>query len=150
MPVALWLAWRVYQKERKFRSLAHPADHRGLGLFYGGRFPFREKDGALPHVQFEGYRIIDGLPEFRYRAGNLKVSEYLAKLPGKSGLIRRFNIEGAANGIVWEIDPDSGVFLLFDKGKFSGSEWRLTEEEARSFQIHMQELPGNSRFCASG
>ena len=144
--------WRggFIQKNGSFGRWRTLPTIEGLVYFMEDRFPFREKDRALPHVQFEGYRIIDGLPEFRYRAGNLKVSEYLAKLPGKSGLIRRFNIEGAANGIVWEIDPYSGVSYSFDKGKFSGSEWRLTEEEARSFQIHMQELPGKFPFLRLG
>jgi len=109
-------------------------------------FPIREKGTDSKKdpdtVRFEGYRMIDGIPEFRYRVGNLKVSEYLAKLPGKSGLIRRFKIEGSANGIVWEVDPDAGVSYSFNKGKLSGNAWHLTKEESRKFQVKMEEIPG--------
>jgi len=117
----------------------------GLVYHLEKSLPFREKitdsSKGPDTVRFEGYRMIDGIPEFRYRVGSLMVNEYLAKLPGKSGLIRKFKIEGASNGIVWEVDPDAGVSHSFNKGKLSGNAWHLTKEESRKFQVKMEEIP---------
>ena len=137
-------AWRggFIKKNGSFGRWRTLPTIEGLVYLMEDRFPFREMGSDSVQVQFDGYRMIDGIPEFRYRVGDLKVREYLAKLPGKSGLIRRFKIDGSANGIVWEIDPDSGVSYSFDKGNFSDSAWRLTKEESRSFLVQMEELPG--------
>ena len=110
-------AWRggFIKKNGSFGRWRTLPTIEGLVYLMEDRFPFREMGSDSVQVQFDGYRMIDGIPEFRYRVGDLKVREYLAKLPGKSGLIRRFKIDGSANGIVWEIDPDSGVSYSFDK-----------------------------------
>ena len=150
MPVAIWLAWRVHQKRTEVSVVGVPfRPSRAWFISWRTDSPFVKWVRIRPKYNS---KVPDDRwhPEFRYRVGDLKVSEYLAKLPGKSGLIRRFKIDGSANGIVWEIDPDSGVSYSFDKGKFSDSAWRLTKEESRSFQVHMQELPGKFPFCASG
>ena len=114
------------------------------GLIYHREedLPFRGKGSDSAKVRFEGYRMIDGIPEFRYHVGNLKVTEYLAKLPGKSGLIRKFKILGAKNGITWTKDPDAGVSYEFSKGRESVGNWVLTEKEAAKFQVRMEEIPG--------
>jgi azurin len=104
-------------------------------------FPFREKGTGTAKVSFESYRMIDGIPEFRYRVGDLKVTEYLAKLPGKSGLIRKFKISGASDGIVWRVDPDAGVCYEFNKGKQSAGNWVLTAKDSKNFQVQMEEIP---------
>jgi len=103
--------------------------------------PFREKGSGAIKVRFEGYGMIDGIPEFRYRVGDLKVTEYLAKLPGKSGLIRKFKILGASDGIVWPMNPDAGVSYAFNKGKEAAGNWVLTGKEATQFQVRMEEIP---------
>jgi len=113
-------------------------------------FPFREKGTGTAKVSFESYRMIDGIPEFHYRVGDLKVTEYLAKLPGKSGLIRKFKIIGADNGIVWGMYPDSGVSFIFDKGEKSSANWFLTKEESANFQVKMEEIPGKHPILRLG
>ena len=140
-------AWRggFIKKNGSFGRWRTLPTIEGLVYHLEKSLPFREKgsdSSKVPDtVRFEGYRMIDGIPEFRYRVGDLKVSEYLAKLPGKSGLIRRFKIEGATNGIVWEIDPDAGVSYALNRGKLVGNVWHLTKEESRKFQVKMEEIP---------
>jgi azurin len=140
-------AWRggFIKKNGSFGRWRTLPTIEGLVYHLEESLPFREKgtdsSKGPATVRFEGYRMIDGIPEFRYRVGNLKVNEYLAKLPGKSGLIRRFKIEGATNGIVWEVDPDAGVSYSFNKGKLSGNACHLTNEESRKFQVKMEEIP---------
>ena len=112
--------------------------------------PFRGKGSDSAKVRFEGYRMIDGIPEFRYRVGDLKVTEYLAKLPGKSGLIRKFKILGASDGIAWRMDPDAGVSYGFSKGKKSAGHWILTAEESAKFQVRMEEIPGKHPILRLG
>ena len=112
--------------------------------------PFREKGADSAKVRFEGYRLIDGIPEFRYRVGDLKVTEYLAKLPGKSGLIRKFKISGARDGIVWRMDPDAGVSYDFNKGMESAGNWVLTGKESAKFQVRMEEIPGKHPILRVG
>ena len=108
-------------------------------------FPFHEKETQSrtgeARACFEGYRLIDGIPEFQYRVGNLKVAEHLVKLPGKSGLLRKFRIKGSDEGVVWKLDPQAGVTYAFDKGTKQGNAWHLTGKEAESFAVRMEEVP---------
>ena len=65
------------------------------------QFPFRfmDKPDVVPSTQFLGYRFIDGIPEFRYRVGPSEVREFIVKLPGRSGLVRRFSFKGLKQGV---------------------------------------------------
>ncbi|MFP6899427.1 MAG: plastocyanin/azurin family copper-binding protein [Opitutales bacterium] len=51
------------------------------------RFPFtfEGREGKSQEPSFLGYHIVGGIPEFRYQMGDVEVTEFLAKLPGKSG-----------------------------------------------------------------
>lgn len=113
-------------------------------------FPFRPRGEEVSTVRFEGYRMIDGIPEFRYRLGDLKVSEYLVKLPGKSGLIRKFKILGSQDGILWSVDPDAGVSYELNQGKKVSDGWLLTAKEAVNFQVRMEEIPGKHPILRVG
>ena len=108
--------------------------------------PFRfEGDEEVPATQFLGYRFIDGIPEFRYQLGNYEVREFLTKLPGKSGLIRRFSIQGLqGKALLFQKDLLAGVEIHSDKGTWDGNILKLTPNEAESFTLEMVEIPNQA------
>ena len=106
-------------------------------------FQFTGK-GETPQIQFKGYRIIDGIPEFRYNLGKVDVKEFITKLPGKSGILRRFSLEGLSCGLEFHKDMLAGVVISSDKGKWEGNILQLTKEEASSFTLEMTEIPGKA------
>lgn len=106
------------------------------------KLPFRIKgDCDEPTVKFLGYRFIDGIPEFRYKLGQAEVREFLAKLPGQSGLVRRFQIQGLKQGLEFHKDVLSGVDFQSDKGKWTDHVLHLSPKEAESFTLIMIEIP---------
>ena len=108
-------------------------------------FPFQFKGKGKPSkVSFEGYRMVGGLPAFRYEVDGAQVTEFLAKLPGKSGLKRRFTVNDAPSELLFEIDRDAGVEITCDKGKTEDGWLRLTTQEAQDFTLVMKEKAGQS------
>ena len=105
--------------------------------------PFRfEGEKESPNTKFLGYRFIDGIPEFRYKLGKAEVREFLAKTPGKSGLIRRFTIQGLSDKpLLFKKDLLSGVDIHSDKGTWKENTLRLTPREAENFTLEMVEIP---------
>jgi plastocyanin len=110
------------------------------------KFPFRftDKPGEVPETQFLGYRFIDGMPEFRYRVGDCEFREFLAKLPGKSGLLRRFSISNLKGGLQFHRDLLSGVNFFSNKGTWKGDVLHLNVKEASSFALEMVEAPAKA------
>ena len=110
------------------------------------QFPFRfaDKPGEVPETKFLGYRFIDGIPEFRYRVGDCEFREFLAKLPGKSGLLRRFSISNLKVGLQFHRDVLSGVKFFSKKGTWKGDVLHLNVKEASSFTLEMLEVPGKA------
>ncbi|MGE4550886.1 MAG: plastocyanin/azurin family copper-binding protein, partial [Opitutales bacterium] len=107
-------------------------------------FPFRfanRKDKPTA-TSFQGYRLVGGIPEFRYQADDAEITEFLAKLPGKSGLTRRFTIKNAPADLLYRLDPDAGVETTCDKGIVKDGVIRLTPSEAKDFTITLREIPG--------
>ncbi|MFP6855545.1 MAG: carbohydrate-binding protein, partial [Opitutales bacterium] len=114
--------------------------HREVG------FPFRfsNRNGHDPKTSFKGYRIVGGIPEFHYHADEAEVTEFITKLPGKSGLIRRFHVKHAPGDLLFEIDPDAGVKTTCDKGRIEGNHLRLSPREAIQFTLTQRETPGKA------
>ena len=145
MPFQVRLAGGFMRKNGSFGRWRTLPTIEGQVYHVENEFPFHEKGAQSrtgeARASFEGYRLIDGIPEFRYRVGNLKVTEHLVKLPGKSGLLRKFMIKGSDEGVVWKLDPQAGVTYAFDKGTKQGKAWHLTGKEAESFAVRMEEVP---------
>ena len=107
--------------------------------------PFRFKgEGTSPELQFKGYRFIDGIPEFRFQLGNVEFREFIAKLPGKSGILRRFKVTGLDCGLEFHKDPLAGVEIASDKGIWEGDVLHLSNEEANAFTLELTEIPGKA------
>ena len=110
-------------------------------------FPFRFDllpDAPQPLPKFLGYRFIDGLPAFRHRLADATITEFLAKLPGKSGLTRHFTIRNAPADVLRILDTSTGVSTTCDKGTIKNGILRLTPKEATSFTLTQVEVPRQS------
>ncbi len=104
-------------------------------------FRFANREDEVPETRFLGYRLVDGIPEFRYRLGDCEVREFLAKLPGKSGLLRRFRISGLKGGLLFKKDPLAGADINASAGTWKGDVLHLSEKEAVRFTLRMVEVP---------
>ena len=105
-------------------------------------FPLRFMDNpdVVPSTQFLGYRFIDGIPEFRYRVGPSEVREFIVKLPGRSGLVRRFSFKGLKQGVQFRRDNLAGVEFISDKGTWIGDTLHLSAADAVEFTLEMVEV----------
>ena len=102
-----------------------------------------EKD--VPATKFLGYRFLDGIPEFRYKLGECEVREFLAKLPGKSGVVRHFSLSGLGEkNLFFQKDAMAGVEILSNKGTWYEKVLKLTPVEAKSFTLTMIEIPNQA------
>ena len=124
----------------RWRTLPHIVGrvyHRELS------FPFRftGKHNEPVETKFRGYRLLGGIPEFRYEVNGTEVTEFLAKLPGNSGLTRRFAVQNAPSDLLFHLDPDAGVEITCDKGRIDEGAIRLTPKEAKNFTLTLQEIP---------
>jgi len=104
-------------------------------------FSFEGNEGKTMRRKFRGYRLLGGIPEFRYEVGDAEIREFLAKLPGKSGLSRRFFVSNAPSDLLFHLDPDSGTTITCNKGRREAGSIRLSSEEAKDFTITMEEIP---------
>ena len=102
---------------------------------------FEGKEIKTMRKKFRGYRLLGGIPEFRYEVGDAEIREFLAKLPGKSGLSRRFFVSNAPSDLLFHLDPDAGTRITCNKGRRKEGAIRLSPEEATDFTITMEEIP---------
>ena len=106
-------------------------------------FPFRFKSqakGSL-EINFLGYRLIDGIPQFRYQYGKAEFTELIVKLPGKSGLLRKFTVNNSHEDLLFPLPPDAGVNTTCNKGTIDKGTLLLTPAESKSFSIRQSEIP---------
>ena len=106
-------------------------------------FPFRfdghQKDDL--EINFQGYRLIDGIPQFRYKFGEVEFTELIVKLPGKNGLLRKFTTNNSNRDILFPLPPDAGVNTTCNKGTIQKGMLRLSPEESKNFSITQSEIP---------
>ena len=114
---------RVYLRERNFP------------------FRFKSEEKGSPEINFLGYRLIDGIPQFRYQYGKAEFTELIVKLPGKSGLLRKFTVNNSHEDLLFSLPPDAGVNTTCNKGTIDKGTLRLSPEESKRFSITQSEIP---------
>ena len=97
-----------------------------------------------PETDFMGYRMVGGIPEFRYQANGVEFTEFLAKLPGMSGLSRRFKIENPPSDLFFKVDPDEGVEMSCGKQMAANGMFSVSREDAKDFTVIMREVPNKA------
>lgn len=93
--------------------------------------------GAIPSVDYKGYRVRDRYPEFHYTVADRDVFELIKELPGKRGFIRTIRIPDATEPVWYLFDDASGATYEFSAGVMQKGKVVLTPAEAREFTIQM-------------
>jgi plastocyanin len=112
---------------------------RVLGsIFYRSieQFPLRlGHPDSIPQVDFKGYRLVEGFPEFHYRIDALEVYEIILPKDDDTGLIRRFRIPDLRQTLYFVGGDMEGVDYTTSKGSWSGNLCRFTAFEGQSFTL---------------
>lgn len=86
--------------------------------------------------KFLGYRLLQGLPEFHYQLGNVRVHEWIKPLSGNDGIIQVFSITGATEPVDIHLFPDADrIAIECSHGVRDGNLLTLSPREAESFSL---------------
>jgi hypothetical protein len=106
-------------------------------------YPLRVgKPGAVPAVEYKGYRLVDRYPEFYYTLDGTLVHELLKPKADGGGLIRTFRIPAARKPVWFCFDAADGVSYEASAGKWQQGKLRLSARQAREFTITMTRKEG--------
>jgi azurin len=85
----------------------------------GDAFPLRiGTDDRTSQVEFLGYRLVDRVPEFRYRVDGVEVHQRITLPPdgGGGGLVQRFVIAPTRKPVRYTVEPHTGAaFSAIDR-----------------------------------
>ncbi|MEX2673819.1 MAG: LamG-like jellyroll fold domain-containing protein [Phycisphaeraceae bacterium] len=96
----------------------------------------------LAEMQFRGYRMIEGLPQFHYTLDGYSVKQSITALPEGVGLAMHFEIEDSQQPIHYVTQPYAGVVFTSSAGTWKQNVLTLTPDEATSFTIILAERRG--------
>lgn len=91
-------------------------------------------------VTFLGYRLIDQLPEFYYRSGDIVVSEKITLPRHGNGFIRQFTTQGINKPVSLNFAHKGNAKLTATTGKLTNSTLELTPVQAKSFSVKVELL----------
>lgn len=108
-------------------------------IFYRDKtsYPLKFSVDKDPAVNFKGYRMIDGYPEFHYTIDGKDVYELIKPMEDGNGLIRTFRVPEATHPLYFVFDNTDGAAYTSSKGKISNNHIQLTAADARAFDIIM-------------
>jgi hypothetical protein len=99
-------------------------------------FPLRfDTGGGQPSTSFEGYTLVEGLPEFQYQVDETAVRQRLRPAESGLGLTHEFTIPNPGGGVTYIADRSSGVTVEASAGTWSGDRLQLARNEAREFTV---------------
>jgi len=93
----------------------------------GAGFPLRVGDqmGAAPVVHFQGYRLVERYPEFRYLVDGVEVRELIRPATNGRGLVRRFSVANATKPLSFVCKAGDGVRWQASAGTMKDGMLRL-------------------------
>lgn len=101
-------------------------------------YPIRiGRPGSIPNVQFKGYRLIEGIPEFHYTLNGLDVYELIEPREDGTGLVRSFRIPEANQAVWFYASPNAGTLYTTSVGEWEGQHLKLSAEQAKEFKISL-------------
>ena len=118
---------------------------RGQGTFVG-KVDYRETGDHLLSIaqdkvyDFKGYKLVNGLPVFRYHFGDVSLEESVTLHPQKDGIIRSFETSGLTAPLVLNLSSEGSAKVTVESGGVAKS---ISEEglvtlspgEAAAFNI---------------
>lgn len=95
--------------------------------------------GGKSSPKFLGYRLINGIPEFKYRVGADVISELIIPLPDDSGLTQIFSINGTSKSMVLDLPESEKVKYSFSAGSLNDDQnLSLTSSGHQVFSLTTQ------------
>ena len=84
-------------------------------------FPFRiaQKD-SIPKPDFQGYKLVDGYPQFKYRMGNISVQELIHPAETTPGFKIQYSLENVEAPIWYKFSDNENVEVTVSKGEING------------------------------
>lgn len=143
VPVTIRYAWSGGFVDNSEVFKGHVANQRAVvegTVFYrsDGQFPLRIGEaGGEPSVEFEGYRMVEERPQFRYTMDGVTVRELITPVSDGVGLQREFQIEEPPQEIRFVRTAADSVTVEASAGTWRADTLRLSPEEARDFTITM-------------
>ena len=96
---------------------------------------FGSADAEPPSLTFRGYRLEEGIPVFRYRAGDTDVTEKITASTSERAVSIRYRMEGAQEPVFMSLSPAPGFRWSTTAGKLTAEHLKLTPEEAADFTL---------------
>jgi azurin len=90
-----------------------------------------------PAVKFEGYRLIEGLPQFQYQVHGIRVYETITAKPDGSGLLRNFKIPTTYDPFHFLIDGGKNVTVHCEGARPVAGGFEIPDSAVNSFTIEM-------------
>ena len=98
-------------------------------------FPLKVGGSDLGPVKFLGYRLVEGVPEFHYRAGEHEIYETV--VAQSDGIEIRMQIPTAKSAVSYNIEPGEYSWRCA-QGKNNGKQIVVAAAEAKRFSIILQ------------
>jgi cytochrome c551/c552 len=97
--------------------------------------PFAAAGGSDGALQFLGYRLVRGLPEFEYAVGRLRVRERIEPLPAGHGIAQSFSVSGLDGPLRWPLPVGETAQVKASVGELRDGQLALSAHEAEHFTI---------------
>jgi azurin len=120
------------KKAEKYAKIMGTIFYRDLTTY-----PLKFSPDKNPIVDFKGYKLIAGYPEFHYTIDGRDVYELIKPKEDGSGLIRAFKVPEATRPLYFVFNNGDGAEYTTSKGKVKGNQIDLTADEAHEFVIIM-------------
>jgi len=117
-------------------------------VFYNARaglpLRFGDRSNIVPEEErsFLGYRLVEGVPEFRYRVEGHLIRHRIVQPEDGTGLIEQYRIKNVSKPVWVATVPEPGLSFTASKGTWHGNDLKLTPSEAASFSVHIQRSTG--------
>ncbi|WP_310681660.1 plastocyanin/azurin family copper-binding protein [Aliifodinibius sp. S!AR15-10] len=99
-------------------------------------FPFRvSHQDSVPQHEFQGYRMIDGYPRFKYDMGDITVSELILPAQTTPGFRIEYVLENVDQPIWYALSDNDEIRVEVSKGTIEGDMVKLTPDQAQEFTI---------------
>jgi azurin len=106
----------------------------------GSEMPLRFATGKAPVVDFKGYALVQGYPEFRYTIDGVAVKELIKEHEGGKSLITSFVVD-SDKPLVYVVDPAQSSWFSSSAGQFKDGTLSIAAKAGRSFTITFTPTP---------
>lgn len=86
-------------------------------------------------LQYLGYQLINGYPEFRYKSGDMEVRELVSNQSTPKGFNRIFKIIGATSDLVFDLEHEGTTTFSSNQGTINDGKLTLSSEQATNFTL---------------